>query len=105
MAGKTIITIGCKSSHGGIIITGDPIITVCGIPVARIGDLHACPLFYPGDPPPPHAITKIVKGPCSLQNRGSMRVRSKYMAVATDRTACGAILLPCQKCAEAVCRC
>lgn len=98
MAKNTIITVGCKSTHGGVIITGDPIMTVCGVPVARVGDLHACPLSYPG--PVPHGVTPIVKGSCGGQ-RGVLPGR-REIALASDRTHCGASLLPCPLCAEAV---
>jgi uncharacterized Zn-binding protein involved in type VI secretion len=93
--GNTIITVGCMSDHGGVVITGDPIATVCGVPVARIGDLHACPQ-YTGDTP--HGVTPIIQGPCGGY-RGLMNGRP--MAIATDRTGCGATLLPCNKCVEA----
>lgn len=100
----TIITIGCMSNHGGVVITGDPIATVCGVPVARVGDLHACPLFYPGSSPKPHSITPIVEGPCST-NRMTLRNPSQKVALSTDRTPCGAILLPCTLCVNATNEC
>jgi uncharacterized Zn-binding protein involved in type VI secretion len=97
---QTIIYVGCKSDHGGVVLTGDPLATVCGVPMSRIGDLHACPQFYPG--PSPHGVTAIVRGPCS-QDRGT--VNRREFAVSTDRTGCGASLLPCPGCAEAVNAC
>jgi uncharacterized Zn-binding protein involved in type VI secretion len=85
---KTMLTVGCKSSHGGVIITGDPTAIVNGKPVARIGDLHACPL---SNGPDPHSITKIVPaGNCI--NRPLLMGRP--MAMSGDMTACGAVLLP-----------
>jgi uncharacterized Zn-binding protein involved in type VI secretion len=88
MAEVDILTIGCTSTHGGVIITGDPTFVIGGKPAARIGDLHFCPQSYPG--PVPHAITPIVKGPC-----GTIRPDSRgiQLAFATDKTGCGAILL------------
>lgn len=93
---NTILTIGCMSSHGGVIITGDPLMTVCGKPVARIGDLHSCPLTYPGFVP--HSVTPIIK------TGGTPRATTngREVAVANDITGCGASLIPCAACTEAL---
>lgn len=85
---KSLITVGCRSTHGGVIITGDPTATINGKPVARIGDLHSCPIG--GDHP--HKVTPIVPGSACL-NRPM--VMGRPMAMAGDRSACGATLLPC----------
>lgn len=97
---ETIITVGCISDHGGVVITGDPIATICGVPVARVGDLHACPLFYPGSSPPPHSITPIIETAPSV-NRAILRTPDKRVALSTDTTQCGARLLPCTLCTPA----
>jgi uncharacterized Zn-binding protein involved in type VI secretion len=88
----TILTVGCFSTHGGVIITGDPLMTINGKPVARIGDLHACPLFYPFVVPVPHAVQPIIPGPCSAQRP---TVNGRPLALSGDLTPCGAVLLPC----------
>jgi len=85
-----MVYIGCKSTHGGVILTGDPTMLICGYPVARIEDLHACPQSYPG--PVPHSITKIVRGQCNTP-RGTIS-GDKEIAVVGDLTECGAVLQP-----------
>jgi uncharacterized Zn-binding protein involved in type VI secretion len=37
------IVIGDRTSHGGTVISGDPVWTIDGQPVARIGDQVTCP--------------------------------------------------------------
>lgn len=37
------IVLGDRTSHGGVVISGDPIWTIDGQPVARIGDKVTCP--------------------------------------------------------------
>jgi uncharacterized Zn-binding protein involved in type VI secretion len=49
--------LGDISSHGGIIVTGAARTLVNGMPVARMLDLHVCPIPF-------HGITGIVKGCC-----------------------------------------
>jgi hypothetical protein len=39
-----LIVVGDATSHGGVVVTGDPTWTVDGIPVARVGDTVFCPL-------------------------------------------------------------
>lgn len=84
------LVVGDKSTHGGVIITGDPLMTIGGKPVARIGDLHSCPQFYPTIPPIPHAITPIIPG----QNVPVRTLISgRQAAVEGDLTGCGAKLI------------
>jgi uncharacterized Zn-binding protein involved in type VI secretion len=33
---------------------GNPTVLIGGVPAARVGDMHVCPLVNPGVPPPPH---------------------------------------------------
>lgn len=51
--GKKIARLYDISDHGGIIITSGSQNIVEGMPAARLGDLHSCPL-------PDHGITEIV---------------------------------------------
>lgn len=85
----TIIRIGDKSSHGGIMITGSPTATVSGLPVCRIGDLHSCPQFYPGGVP--HSVTPIVAAAGVIARP---TVDGIPIAVNGDIAGCGAVLLP-----------
>ncbi|WP_169307205.1 PAAR domain-containing protein [Chitiniphilus eburneus] len=43
MAIAGFIVLGDRTSHGGVVISGDPQHTVDGRPVARLGDLATCP--------------------------------------------------------------
>lgn len=92
MANASILTVGCPSNHGGQIITGDPTMKIDGKPVARIGDLHSCPQFYPTIPPIPHAVTPIIRT-ANIPIRGTVNLRE--FAYEGDTTACGAQLLKC----------
>lgn len=92
MANASILTVGCPSNHGGQIITGDPTMKIDGKPVARIGDLHSCPQFYPTIPPIPHAVTPIIRT-ANIPVRGTVNLRE--FAYEGDTTACGAQLLKC----------
>ncbi len=95
---NTIMTVGDKSNHGGLIITGDPTMTIDGKPVARIGDLHSCPQVYPGGVP--HSVTPIVPG-SSCSNRPISR--GVPVALSGDLTTCGAQLLPGSPNATVIC--
>jgi uncharacterized Zn-binding protein involved in type VI secretion len=92
MAEASILTVGCPSDHGGQIITGDPIMKIDGKPVARVGDLHSCPLVYPTIPPIPHSVTPIIRT-AKVEIRGTVNLRE--FAYEGDTTACGALLLKC----------
>lgn len=82
MSKRPVVTIGDMTSHGGAVITAAPTTTAAGKPVARMGDMVACPLclgVYPiatGDP------TLLVMG--------------KPAARMGDVTACGATLISTQ---------
>ncbi|GLS04544.1 hypothetical protein GCM10007860_16910 [Chitiniphilus shinanonensis] len=43
MAIAGFIVLGDRTSHGGVVISGDPQCTIDGRPVARVGDLATCP--------------------------------------------------------------
>lgn len=92
MADLSILTVGCVSDHGGQIITGDPSMQIDGKPVARVGDLHSCPQFYPTVPPIPHSVTPIIRT-APVEVRGSVNMRE--FAYEGDTTGCGAVMLKC----------
>jgi len=56
---------GDPTAHGGTITVGLPTVLIGGMPAARIGDLHVCPMVTPAVPPVPH-----VGGPVSLGSAG-----------------------------------
>jgi len=72
--------LGDISSHGGVIITRAMQTVVNGRPVARMGDLHACPI-------PGHGVTPIVTGSLNTVTEGMPNARIG------DVTACGAVIV------------
>ena len=70
--------LGDCTSHGGVIVTGSPKFFDNGPPVARITDLHACPI---------HGINCIVTGsPTTISD-------SLPVARIGDLCACGAVIV------------
>ena len=72
--------LGDMSSHGGVIITAAMRTVVNGMPLARMGDLHACPI-------PGHGVTPIVTGSPDTITEGMPNARIG------DVTACGAVIV------------
>ena len=72
--------LGDSSSHGGMIITSAVRAMVNGIPVARMGDLHVCPI-------PGHGVTPIVTGSATTLTEGSPNARLG------DLCGCGAVIV------------
>lgn len=71
---------GDITNHGGVIITGALRTTINGRPVARMGDLHACPI-------PGHGVSPIVTGSLDTATEGMSDARLG------DITACGAVIV------------
>ncbi len=63
--GKPAARLGDMTMHGGSIVVGFPTVLIGGMPAARVGDMHVCPMLNPGTPPPPH-----VGGPVALGSAG-----------------------------------
>ena len=72
--------LGDRSDHGGTIITGAARTYVDGIPAARKGDMHSCPVEG-------HGVTAIVTGSVRTTIEGQPAARIG------DRTGCGAIII------------
>lgn len=64
-----------QTAHGGIIMMGFPLVLIGGMPAARMGDMHVCPMVNPGVPPPPHVGGPITKGSASVQIGGMAAAR------------------------------
>lgn len=77
------IRLGDPTDHGGVVVSASPATIVEGKPVARIGDLVACPI-------PGHGVCPIVTGDTTCIVDGSPVARQG------DKTACGASLIPTQ---------
>lgn len=52
--GKPAARMGDMTAHGGSIVMGFPTVLIGGMPAARVGDMHVCPMVTPGVPPIPH---------------------------------------------------
>lgn len=99
MSDAEMMHVQCKSDHGGFIITGDATMMIDGYPVARIGDLHSCPLVYPTVPPIPHSITPIIMT-AKIESRPL--INGMPAAFEGDTTGCGAVLMKCGSSAKGV---
>ncbi|MDC5173717.1 PAAR domain-containing protein [Acinetobacter baumannii] len=76
------ITIGCPTSGGGQVISGNNMFLIDGIPVAYVGDKATCPTHK--------VVATIVSGdPC-------MQIFGKAAARVNDSLSCGCKLLPQQ---------
>ena len=78
--GNPVARIGDSSDHGGVIITCAAKTKVEGKLVARVGDLHSCPI-------PGHGVTPIVTGSPRFKAEGQRVARS------TSLTGCGASII------------
>lgn len=85
MAKLSVARIGDMSNHGGTIITSCQKTNAEGKLIARVQDLHSCPI-------PRHGITPIMTG------SPNHIVESKQCARTTSVTGCGAMIIGgCQK--------
>ena len=78
--GKPVARLGDTTNHGGTIVTGSTGTIVNGKPVARMGDLHACPRKG-------HGLTRIVSGSTTTLIEGKPTARMG------DTTGCGAVIV------------
>ena len=72
--------LGDVSSHGGTVVTGSITEFVNGRPVARMCDMHVCPI-------PGHGVTPIVTG--SLDTSTDCRPNARL----GDIAGCGAVIV------------
>jgi uncharacterized Zn-binding protein involved in type VI secretion len=79
MAGNEVIVIGDSSSHGGHVTTGSGNMLLQGIGIARVGDMHSCPIAG-------HGITAIVSSPTTATANGEV------IAVTGAVAGCGAVI-------------
>ena len=75
--GKPIACLGDTSSHGGKIVTASGVLSVMGIPVARVGDAFDCPK---------HGRQTIVTGSSTHMDEG------KQVAHIGSQISCGAVI-------------
>ena len=66
--GKPAARMGDLTAHGGTILLGCPTVLIGGMPAARVGDMHTCPLVngvvpHVGGPViPPGGVTVLIGG-------------------------------------------
>lgn len=66
--GKPAARMGDVTAHGGAIVLGLPTVLIGGMPAARVGDMHTCPLVngvvpHVGGPIlPPGGVTVLIGG-------------------------------------------
>jgi uncharacterized Zn-binding protein involved in type VI secretion len=66
--GKPAARMGDMTAHGGAIALGCPTVLIGGMPAARVGDMHVCPLVngvvpHVGGPVlPPGGVTVLIGG-------------------------------------------
>ena len=75
----SVARLGDSSSHGGTIITSASKTYDNGILVARVGDLHSCPI-------PGHGVTAITSG------SGHFVCEGQIVAVVGSVCGCGAVI-------------
>lgn len=82
MMATPYIVMGCPTSGGGQVISGNSSFLIEGIPVACVGDKATCPKHQ--------TVSAIVSGDPQMQ------VMGKAVARVNDALACGCKLLPKQ---------
>jgi uncharacterized Zn-binding protein involved in type VI secretion len=73
--------LGDPTAHGGTIVVGCPTVLIGGMPAARVGDNHVCPMLNPGVPPPPHVGGPVVLGSFTVLIGGMPAARMGDMVV------------------------
>ena len=76
--------VGDSTAHGGVISgPGCPTVLIGGMPAARMGDMHTCPMsdpMPPPAPPKPHVGGPIAKGSLTVLIGGQPAARVGDMA-------------------------
>mgnify|MGYP001174001218 CR=1 FL=1 len=72
--------LGDRTSHGGTIVTAAQGTLADGVPAARMGDLHSCPIPF-------HGVTRIVTGSTKTL------IEDQPAARQGDVAGCGAVIV------------
>jgi uncharacterized Zn-binding protein involved in type VI secretion len=75
--GQPAARLGDSTAHGGLIAVGCPTVLIGGLPAARVGDLHTCPL---STGPVPHVGGPIALGSVTVLIGGTPAARMGDMA-------------------------
>jgi uncharacterized Zn-binding protein involved in type VI secretion len=73
--------LGDTTAHGGVIVAGCSTVLIGGMPAARVGDMHTCPMTNPGVPPSPHIGGPIIMGSPTVLIGGMPAARVGDMAI------------------------
>ncbi|MEB6678277.1 MULTISPECIES: PAAR domain-containing protein [Acinetobacter] len=79
---KAFIGLGAKTTHGGIVVEGEPSLIMNGIAVHLNGMKHYCP--------------KCQTMVTAISSDLSITVKGRAMLIAGDKTSCGATFLAMQ---------
>lgn len=82
MALRPVIRKGDKTSHGGVVVSGDETVNIFGQPLARLGDRVTCPACG--------GTHTIAEGLPSTSS-------DRRAAVEGMKTSCGAVLIASQR--------
>lgn len=91
--GKPAARLGDPTAHGGVITLGFPMVLIGGMPAARMGDMHVCPMMTPAVPPIPHVGGPILLGSPMVLIGGMPAARMGDMAMCVGPPA--TILMGC----------
>ena len=80
---KPAARMGDSTAHGGVIAVGCPTVLIGGMPAARMGDMHTCPMATPGTPPIPHVGGPITLGSATVLIGSMPAARMGDMATCT----------------------
>jgi uncharacterized Zn-binding protein involved in type VI secretion len=80
---KPAARLGDPTAHGGTIVAGYPTVLIGGMPAARLGDMHVCPMLTPGLPPIPHVGGPVTLGSATVLIGGQPAARMGDLAVCT----------------------
>jgi len=74
--GQPAARVGDSTAHGGVITVGCPTVLIGGMPAARMGDMHTCPMTTQVGPVPvPHVGGPIAKGSVTVLIGGQPAAR------------------------------
>ena len=81
--GQPAARIGDMCAHGGALVVGCPTVLIGGMPAARLGDMHVCPMVTPAVPPIPHVGGPVLKGSAGVLIGGMPAARMGDLALCT----------------------
>lgn len=79
--GQPAARIGDMCAHGGALVVGCPTVLIGGMPAARLGDMHVCPMVTPAVPPIPHVGGPVLKGSAGVLIGGMPAARMGDLAL------------------------